>query len=77
MAHTPSRCVQCGQTDDHPKVVAFEDGDGPWHHDCLSADRRAELEASHPLAAQVIAAAHAGTHGDDLRTHILSLTDGS
>lgn len=73
MAHIATRCAQCGQTDDHPKVIAYEDGQGPWHHDCLSVDRRDELAAVSPIAAQIIAAAHDGKRGEELRTHILSL----
>ena len=67
---TISRCDQCGQQDDHPKVhVAFG---GTFHHDCLSADLHAELSA-HPIVGQIIAAAQGGMHGDDLRDHIHSL----
>jgi len=66
-----SRCDQCGQTDDHPKVHDF--GGGTHHHDCLSADRKAELAASSSQAAAIIAAAESGVHGDDLRAHILDL----
>jgi hypothetical protein len=71
MAHHVTRCDQCGQSDDHPKVHSFEGG--TWHHDCLSADRKADLIASAPHAAAIIAAAESGTRGDDLRAHILDL----
>lgn len=66
-----SRCDQCGQTDDHPKVHSF--GGGTHHHDCLSADAKAELIASAPHAQAIIEAAESGVRGDDLRTHILAI----
>ena len=66
-----SRCDQCGQTDDHPKVHGF--GGSTHHHDCLSADQKAELAASSDKAAATIAAAESGVHGDELRAHILDL----
>lgn len=66
-----SRCDQCGQTDDHPKVIGY--AGTTHHHDCLSSDAKAELSASSPQAAAIIAAAESGIHGDDLRAHILAL----
>lgn len=67
---TISRCDQCGQQDDHPKVhVAFG---GIFHHDCLAADLRAQL-AEHPVVGKIIAAAESGIRGHDLRQHIASL----
>lgn len=66
-----SRCDQCGQTDDHPKVH-YLDG-GTHHHDCLSFDQKAELAASSDKAAAIIEAAESGVRGDDLRAHILAL----
>lgn len=71
MPHAVTRCDQCGQYDDHPKVHAYEGG--TWHHDCLPADRRADLIAASPLIAQVIEACEGGLHGQDLRDHIVSL----
>ena len=66
-----SRCDQCGQTDDHPKV---HNSDGATHHhDCLPADRKAELIASSDKAAVIVAAAESGVHGDELRAHIFDL----
>jgi recombinational DNA repair protein (RecF pathway) len=66
-----SRCDQCGQVDDHPKVH-YSDG-GTRHHDCLSVDQKAELAASSDKAAAIIAAAESGTHGDELRAQIFDL----
>jgi hypothetical protein len=66
-----SRCDFCGQSDDHPKVHFFDGR--THHHDCLSADQKAELAASSDKAAAIIAAAESGTHGDELRAHILDL----
>jgi recombinational DNA repair protein (RecF pathway) len=66
-----SRCDFCGQTDDHPKVH-YSDG-RTHHHDCLSADQKAELTDSSDQALAIIAAAESGIHGDDLRAHIFAL----
>lgn len=66
-----SRCDFCGQTDDHPKVHGFSGS--THHHDCLSADQKAELVASSDKAAAIIEAAESGIRGDDLRAHILAL----
>jgi hypothetical protein len=66
-----SRCDQCGQTDDHPKVH-YSDG-ATHHHDCLSFDQKAELIASSDKVGAIIAAAESGVHGDDLRAHIVDL----
>lgn len=70
------RCVQCGKTDDHPKVH-IGDGLGAGgadsvrsaHLDCLPADLREALMGQH---GEAIAAAESGTHGDDLRALMLS-----
>jgi len=70
-----SRCDQCGQTDTHPKVHSF--GGGTHHHDCLPADAKADLGQSSDKAAAIIAAAESGVHGDDLRSHIFALHEGS
>ena len=66
-----SRCDFCGQSDDHPKVHGFNGS--THHHDCLSADQKAELAASSPQAAAIIEAADSGVHGDELRAHIFDL----
>jgi recombinational DNA repair protein (RecF pathway) len=66
-----SRCDQCGQTDDHPKVHSFSGG--THHHDCLSADAKAELAGSSPEAAAIVAQAESGVHGAELRTFIAEL----
>lgn len=71
MPTNESKCDQCGQTDDHPKVHSF--GGGTHHHDCLSYSAKAELIASAPQSAMIIEAAEAGTHGDSLRTLITEL----
>lgn len=64
-------CDHCGQNDDHPKVQSF--GGGTHHHDCLPALQKAEMVASSPEVAAIIAAAESGTHGDHLRTFIQDL----
>jgi len=56
-----SRCDQCGQTDTHPKVHSF--GGGTHHHDCLSADAKADLGQSSDKAAAIIAARPAAGSG--------------
>jgi len=66
-----SRCDFCGQSDDHPKVHGFNGS--THHHDCLSADQKAELAGSSDKAAAIIAAAESGIRGDELRAHILDL----
>lgn len=71
MAHTrtPTRCDQCGQVDDHPKVHL---SDETKHHDCLSVRERelaigsAQAKDSGPKLSAVIEAAEKGTHGDEL-----------
>lgn len=65
-----STCDQCGQSDDHPKVISF--GGGTHHHDCLPAVQKAEMIAASPQVAAIIEQAEAGVHGDDLRTFITS-----
>jgi recombinational DNA repair protein (RecF pathway) len=66
-----SRCDWCGQSDDHPKVHYYDGR--THHHDCLSADQKAELIASSDKVGAIITAAESGVHGDDLRAHIFSL----
>jgi hypothetical protein len=68
MALHVSRCDQCGQYDDHPKVHAYEGG--TWHHDCLPADRRAELVASSEQAKAIVEACEGGKRGAKLLAHI-------
>lgn len=65
-----TRCDQCGQTDDHPKVIGY--GGTTHHHDCLSFDQRAELAESSSTAAAIIAECESGTKGADLRAFIVS-----
>lgn len=72
------RCEQCGQVDDHPKVHAGDGfGDGgvrTTHLDCLSADQEQALRDNPhfgELHAAAIDAAKGGTHGDDLRAHMV------
>lgn len=62
-----TRCDQCGQNDDHPKVHV---GSGTWHHDCLPADEKAMVVESSPEAAGIIAACEDGLRGPDLLDHI-------
>ena len=71
MSLNVSRCDQCGQSDDHPKVHVYNGG--TFHHDCLSADLRADVIASAPHAEAIIQAAESGVRGDDLRAHIFAL----
>lgn len=73
-----TRCDQCGQYDDHPKVHAGDGfGDGgvrTTHYDCLSVDQEQALRDNPhfgELHGAAIDAAKAGTHGDDLRAHIV------
>lgn len=74
MANAVSRCEHCGQHDDHPKVH-FNTG-RTVHHDCLSADERADVVGSAEHAEAIVVAAESGTHGDDLRAHIVGLHNG-
>jgi hypothetical protein len=66
-----SRCDQCGQADDHPKVHA--EPQGTFHHDCLSADLRQQVIDSAPLGQAVIEACEGGLRGDALRDHIVNV----
>jgi hypothetical protein len=70
--HPIRTCTQCGQTDDHPRVV-LANRDDEYHHDCLPFALRAELSASGGHFASIVEAAESGTHGDDLRAHIQQL----
>ncbi|GAB3884663.1 RING finger protein [Terrabacter terrigena] len=65
-----TRCDQCGQIDDHPKVHVFNGG--TFHHDCLSYDLRSDLMQDDRVAA-IITAAEGGTRGAKLRAHIAKL----
>lgn len=65
-----SRCDQCGQVDDHPKVHV-SDG-GTFHHDCVSADLRAQL-VQDDRARQIVELAESGIHGDELRARIIAI----
>ncbi|MGZ4617183.1 MAG: hypothetical protein ACXV3F_00335 [Frankiaceae bacterium] len=73
MAHAVDRCVQCGQSDDHPKFHLADKGEvRSFHHDCLPADVR-EAHADHPMVPRIIAAAESGVRGHELRRHIAEL----
>lgn len=76
-----TRCVQCGQTDDHPKIHIGSLGSGDVatkHHDCLSvaeeqaARGSAQVADSGPKVSAIIDAAKSGTRGPDLVDLILS-----
>ena len=56
-------CLGCGQTDDHPRVLAINtDGSTSyWHHDCHART------TGDPVSAAV---AESGLTGDELREHI-------
>lgn len=71
MARVQSRCDQCGQVDDHPKVHA--EPQGTFHHDCLSVDLRAQIVSTSDTAAAVVEACEGGLRGDKLLAHIDSL----
>lgn len=71
--HVPTRCSDCDQLDDHPKVVTPLP-DEYFHHDCLPPRARHEL-MQHPMAAKIIKACEKGKKGDDLRQHIAELHD--
>jgi hypothetical protein len=73
------RCDQCGQVDDHPKALLGDGfGDGGIevkHLDCLSVDEEAALRGNPhygELHGEAIDLAKAGTHGDDLRAHMVA-----
>jgi len=79
----PTRCDQCGQVDDHPKVHLGRlnsDLVETFHHDCLRADDEQALrdsgqdEGSGPKVSAVIDACKKGTKGDKLRELITSGT---
>ena len=70
--HVESRCDQCGQVDNHPKVLSFPSGN-VYHHDCLNADLKQEVIDSNEHGQKVIEAASSGKHGDELRELINSL----
>jgi hypothetical protein len=65
-----SRCDQCGQVDDHPKVHTDVH---TYHHDCLSVDLRDQIIGSSEHGRAIIEAAESGVHGHELREHILGL----
>jgi hypothetical protein len=74
MADRPIRqCVQCGQTDDHPKNLGSQ---GPKHHDCLSFQEKADIEATNPDVFAVIQACEGGLRGNDLLDHIVATFGG-
>lgn len=66
-----TKCVGCGQSDDHPKhVVVVDDGqhtDVRWHVDCHSA-------ANPPceICVSIMDAGAAGKTGETLREYILA-----
>ena len=66
-----SECDQCGQNDDHPKVVTSDGGN--FHHDCVNAKLRAQLVESNDEVAKVIEACEGGLKGDKLREKILKI----
>lgn len=69
-----TRCGQCGQSDDHPKIHFAEARS--VHFDCMSVEEletatgAAQDEGSGPKHSAVAEAARAGVHGDDLRAAI-------
>lgn len=65
-----SSCDQCGQSDDHPKVLV-SDG-GSFHHDCVNFQLKQQLVESNDKVAAIIEACEGGMKGDDLRDFILN-----
>ena len=69
-----SQCVQCGQSDDHPKVIAatLAGQSVILHHDCLPHDLREQL-VQNDQAKAVIEACEGGLKGDKLREQIAAI----
>ena len=71
--HAYTRCDNCGQTDDHPKLHY---GAETYHHDCIPArvldDCNLELGDGLP---EIIEACKAGKRGDALRKAIPDIKD--
>lgn len=65
-----TRCDQCGQSDDHPKIHI---GPVTKHHDCLSFAEKEMVVASSDKVAQIIEACEGGKRGADLLAHIQTL----
>jgi hypothetical protein len=68
MTNQQRRCTQCGQTDDHPRVLINPDtpSEALVHYDCLPAD----LRGANEYVATAVQLAESGVHGDDLRAQI-------
>ena len=65
-----SRCDQCGQDDDHPKVHI---GVVTKHHDCLSYAEEELVRGSSDTAGEIIDACKGGKRGQKLLAHIENL----
>lgn len=63
------KCAQCGQVDDHPKVLIDPDqpSEHRVHYDCLPVVYH-DPEVVGPYVAHAVKLAKAGTHGEQLRT---------
>lgn len=68
----PTMCNHCGQWDTDPKSNWFPEGTS-FHHNCLPADKKAQLVESNPKVIPIIEASEAGVRGDELRALILDL----
>jgi hypothetical protein len=69
-ANPVRNCLACGQTDDHPRhVVDLGEGrEVSFHMDC-----HARMNPACPLCVEQTSGVPAGTIGEDLRAHLVSL----
>lgn len=67
-----SSCYQCGQSDDHPKVIAadLQGESATFHHDCLPAGLVAQLSED---GKRIVKECVDGLRGDELRARIHEL----
>lgn len=68
MTNPQRRCAQCGQTDDHPRVLINPDTatESLVHYDCLPAG----LHDADDYIAHAVTLASSGVRGDELRAQI-------
>lgn len=72
--HTQAECDNCGQVDDHPKLhYGAPSGIETYHHDCIPARVRKDLNLDEGRLSAIIEAAASGVHGNELRAHIQEL----
>lgn len=70
--HFLTKCKDCPETDDHPKLHYGQD---TYHFDCLPAFAEQDVtrfldHPQHAAARRIIDAARGGVHGQELRQHI-------